>query len=57
VVPREHGRRRGHPSHVAPRQPIIAAINGWCMGGGLWYQAALTSVASDRQCSRSRRCA
>lgn len=30
-------------------KPIIAAINGWAMGGGFWYQlAADVTIASDR---------
>ena len=30
-------------------KPIIAAVNGWAMGGGFWYQlAADLTVASDR---------
>ena len=28
--------------------PIIAAVNGWCMGGGFWYQlAADITIASE----------
>jgi enoyl-CoA hydratase/carnithine racemase len=30
------------------RIPVIAAINGWCLGGGFWYQlAADISIASE----------
>src|ERR1700736_5496 len=29
-------------------KPIIAAVNGWCMGGGFWYQlAADITIASE----------
>ncbi|MGH6767632.1 MAG: enoyl-CoA hydratase/isomerase family protein [Xanthobacteraceae bacterium] len=30
-------------------KPIVAAVNGWAMGGGFWYQlAADMTIASDR---------
>jgi enoyl-CoA hydratase/carnithine racemase len=30
------------------RVPVIAAVNGWCLGGGFWYQlAADISIAAD----------
>ncbi|MBM3139695.1 MAG: enoyl-CoA hydratase/isomerase family protein [Chloroflexi bacterium] len=30
-------------------KPVIAAINGWCVGGGFWYSLACDiSLASDR---------
>lgn len=30
------------------RVPVIAAVNGWCLGGGFWYQlAADISLAAD----------
>lgn len=30
-------------------KPVIAAINGWCLGGGFWYSLACdVTIASDR---------
>jgi enoyl-CoA hydratase/carnithine racemase len=30
-------------------KPVVAAINGWCLGGGFWYAlAADVTIASDR---------
>jgi enoyl-CoA hydratase len=47
---RQDGGRVGHWEHMwRLGKPIIAAVNGWAMGGGFWYQlAADLTIASDR---------
>jgi enoyl-CoA hydratase/carnithine racemase len=41
--------RVGYWTHMwSLGKPIIAAVNGWCMGGGFWYQlAADITIASE----------
>src|SRR6478672_5915178 len=44
------GARVGQWEHMwRLRVPVIAAVNGWAMGGGFWYQlAADITIASER---------
>jgi len=43
----QHGPRMLHIMELS--KPVIAAVNGWCLGGGFWYSLACDiTIASER---------